>query len=292
MKRRWQNLHTNSHFGRILRRKSDRRSSLSIRITANIFTDFLLSLFPHQFRVSLADRPFFVLGQRIEFACVDDSYFDEIKQSTVLLCWGFLLSHKRSVSDAVLSRGLILSVVAAVSLESWNKKANKINFYSSGGNETKASSTQIDSRAKLSHEVTLQWSLFPDKTGVLLFTPRSNEKCWRQIASRLKQIFYGLNWNNDRIQKRFNCDWGLYVSNVWFELYAKKSSYRNRIILRIWTQNLVCKIYKFLSKTIHTLSVLQVLTKCNNEVHSTNPQYSNNCLISLSSLRHQPRFWR
>lgn len=100
MKRRWQNLHTNSHFGRILRRKSDRRSSLSIRITANIFTDFLLSLFPHQFRVSLADRPFFVLGRRIELACVG-AYFDEIKQSTVLLCWGFLLNHKRSVSDAV-----------------------------------------------------------------------------------------------------------------------------------------------------------------------------------------------
>lgn len=34
--RRWQYLHTNSHFGRILRRKSDLRSSLSIRITANI----------------------------------------------------------------------------------------------------------------------------------------------------------------------------------------------------------------------------------------------------------------
>lgn len=38
VKRRWQNLHTNSHFGRILRRKSDRRSSLSIRITANILS--------------------------------------------------------------------------------------------------------------------------------------------------------------------------------------------------------------------------------------------------------------
>lgn len=45
VKRRWQNLHTNSHFGRILRRKSDRRSSLSIRITANIFADFGLLLF-------------------------------------------------------------------------------------------------------------------------------------------------------------------------------------------------------------------------------------------------------
>lgn len=45
VKRRWQNLHTNSHFGRILRRKSDRRSSLSIRITANIFADFGVSLF-------------------------------------------------------------------------------------------------------------------------------------------------------------------------------------------------------------------------------------------------------
>lgn len=40
VKRRWQNLHTNSHFGRILRRKSDRRSSFSIRITANILADF------------------------------------------------------------------------------------------------------------------------------------------------------------------------------------------------------------------------------------------------------------
>lgn len=39
VKRRWQNLHTNSHFGRILRRKSLRRSSLSIRITANILAD-------------------------------------------------------------------------------------------------------------------------------------------------------------------------------------------------------------------------------------------------------------
>lgn len=34
--RLWQYLQMNSHFGRILRRKSDRQSSLSIRITANI----------------------------------------------------------------------------------------------------------------------------------------------------------------------------------------------------------------------------------------------------------------
>lgn len=34
--RLWQYLQINSHFGRILRRKSDRQSSLSIRITANI----------------------------------------------------------------------------------------------------------------------------------------------------------------------------------------------------------------------------------------------------------------
>lgn len=33
---RWQYLQMNSHFGRILRRKSDRQSLLSIRITANI----------------------------------------------------------------------------------------------------------------------------------------------------------------------------------------------------------------------------------------------------------------
>jgi hypothetical protein len=57
VKRRWQNLHTNSHFGRILRRKSDRRSSLSIRITANILADFGLFSFcylPHEtLRISL-----------------------------------------------------------------------------------------------------------------------------------------------------------------------------------------------------------------------------------------------
>jgi len=34
--RLWQNLQTNSHFGRILRRKSDLQSSLSILITANM----------------------------------------------------------------------------------------------------------------------------------------------------------------------------------------------------------------------------------------------------------------
>lgn len=153
-----------------------------------------------------------------------------------------------------LSRGLVLSVVAAVSLESWNKKANKINFYSSGGNETKASSTQIDSRAKLSHEVTLQWSLFPDKTGVLLFTPRSNEKCWRQIASRLKQIFYGLNWNNDRIQKRFNCDWGLYAWNI--RLGLQKSFHLGSVC-----SNLFCKLYEILSQLVYQFSVLQVMTK-------------------------------
>lgn len=45
VKRRWQNLQTNSHFGRILRRKSDRRSSLSIRITANILADLGFLLF-------------------------------------------------------------------------------------------------------------------------------------------------------------------------------------------------------------------------------------------------------
>lgn len=39
VKRRWQYLQMNSHLGRILRRKSDRQSSLSIRITANILTD-------------------------------------------------------------------------------------------------------------------------------------------------------------------------------------------------------------------------------------------------------------
>lgn len=40
--RLWQYLQMNSHFGRILRRKSDRQSSLSIRITANIMDDFFL----------------------------------------------------------------------------------------------------------------------------------------------------------------------------------------------------------------------------------------------------------
>lgn len=53
VKRRWQNLHTNSHFGRILRRKSDRRSSLSIRITANISADFGFWLFPTRDSLSL-----------------------------------------------------------------------------------------------------------------------------------------------------------------------------------------------------------------------------------------------
>ncbi len=42
--RLWQYLQMNSHFGRILRRKSDRQSSLSIRITANIMDDFFLSV--------------------------------------------------------------------------------------------------------------------------------------------------------------------------------------------------------------------------------------------------------
>lgn len=54
VKRRWQNLHTNSHFGRILRRKSDRRSSLSIRITANIFADFGFLLFATRDSFSLS----------------------------------------------------------------------------------------------------------------------------------------------------------------------------------------------------------------------------------------------
>lgn len=48
--RRWQYLQMNSHFGRILRRKSDRQSSLSIRIIANIVlvidsSSFFRSLF-------------------------------------------------------------------------------------------------------------------------------------------------------------------------------------------------------------------------------------------------------
>lgn len=63
VKRRWQYLQMNSHFGRILRRKSDRQSSLSIRITANIMANlfgyFLLSssrssrYFLSFFRISL-----------------------------------------------------------------------------------------------------------------------------------------------------------------------------------------------------------------------------------------------
>lgn len=42
---RWQYLHVYSHFGRILRRKSDRRSSLSILIIANIFSFYLFFCF-------------------------------------------------------------------------------------------------------------------------------------------------------------------------------------------------------------------------------------------------------
>lgn len=45
--RLWQYLQMNSHFGRILRRKSDRQSSLSIRITANIMDEFLFFCFLH-----------------------------------------------------------------------------------------------------------------------------------------------------------------------------------------------------------------------------------------------------
>lgn len=51
VKRLWQCLQINSHFGRILRRKSDRQSSLSIRITANIvicFGGLLFSLSKNQ----------------------------------------------------------------------------------------------------------------------------------------------------------------------------------------------------------------------------------------------------
>lgn len=43
--RLWQYLQMNSHFGRILRRKSDRQSSLSIRITANIMDKCFFFLF-------------------------------------------------------------------------------------------------------------------------------------------------------------------------------------------------------------------------------------------------------
>lgn len=86
--RLWQYLQMNSHFGRILRRKSDRQSSLSIRITANIMDDFFFGLvFLHSVVIQWNDITSFCACRSVPVReTKPPNYINELLCS-VCVCW-------------------------------------------------------------------------------------------------------------------------------------------------------------------------------------------------------------